>query len=119
MAPAIDSDLAAVRKLLKENLPTGKWEEIRWWPKRLCKRMPHSTKPLFEVFSGTPWALRSWEGRHICRLKYRTQNQAGGMEVVDQVFAVENGGIQTLQPYGENPSWLGGWWHSLFPNDRD
>lgn len=26
------SDKAAVEKWLKENLPDGKWEEIRWWP---------------------------------------------------------------------------------------
>lgn len=30
----VDPDLEKVRKWLRENLPSGEWEELRWWPAR-------------------------------------------------------------------------------------
>ena len=64
-----DPDLAAVRQYLRENTPTGKWEEIRWWPAR-------------KVGGGSKY----WSEHRICRLKFRTENPFGGRAVMDQVF---------------------------------
>lgn len=56
-----------VRSYLKENLPTGKWEEVRWWP---VVRLIDNGKP----------------SNAAIRLKYRTENQFGGTSLRDDVF---------------------------------
>ncbi len=106
LVPAVstDPDLALVRNLLKENLPTGKWEEIRWWPKRY-----YDPKPPRQSVIG-------WGGKHICRLKFRTGNEAGGMEVIDQVFGIDNGKIEGLPSYSDR-GMLPRLWHEDFPDD--
>jgi hypothetical protein len=65
--PKESTEQRAVRAYLKENLPSGKWEEIKWWP---AKRLTDDGKP----------------SNLAIRLKYRTQNEAGGMSVYDDVF---------------------------------
>jgi len=57
----------AVRAYLKENLPTGKWEEVRWYP---VVRLIDNGKPSSPAI----------------RLKYRTENQFGGTSLRDDVF---------------------------------
>jgi len=79
-----DPDLAKVRALLKENLPTGKFEEIQWWPTRTV-----------------PKNVGYWSGHRVCKLKFRTQNSAGGMEVVEQVFTVDNDGVRAIGTFVE------------------
>lgn len=65
--PKETAEQKAVRAYLKENLPTGKWEEIKWWgPVRLMD-------------DGKPSNL-------AVRLKYRSANEFGGMSVHDDVF---------------------------------
>jgi len=103
IAPAVstnpDPDLAEVRNLLEKNLPTGKWEEIQWWPKRLQK---------FKNADGSPG------GRHLCRLKFRTANEIGGMEVMDLVFCVDDGQIRCLPEWSRYAAQM---WRNEFPND--
>ena len=71
-----DPDLAAVRVYLKDNLDSGEWEEIRWWPKR----------PVPPNFPGTTKAVDFWKGEQVCLLKYRSSGR-----IHYEVFVVENG----------------------------
>lgn len=62
----------AVRAYLKENLPSGKFEEIKWG--KLQKGKTDSTKA-------------------IIRFKYRTANRLGAMEVSDDGFRLAKGKV--------------------------
>lgn len=66
--PKESPEQKAVRAYLKENLPTGKWEEIKWW----------GVKTL--IVNGGE------RGPNAVRLKFRAENQVGGMSVYDDVF---------------------------------
>lgn len=67
--PKESAEQKAVRAYLKENLPTGKFEEIKWWgPKGLQNE--------------------DWDGWVAMRLKYRAENERGGMSVNDDVFMI-------------------------------
>jgi hypothetical protein len=57
----------AVREYLRENLPTGKFEEVRWY------------QPTRIKYEGKP-------GPVAIRLKYRSQNNFGGTSLYDDVF---------------------------------
>jgi hypothetical protein len=98
-----DPDLAAVRNLLKDNLPSGKFEEVRWWSAR--------------VWPGSVNAYDTWPGHRICRLKYRT-DWGRGMSVADQVFVVDEHGIRTMNPVDDN-AMVARYWHKCFPNDPE
>lgn len=76
--PKESPEQKAVRAYLKENLPTGKWEEIRWWP----------------TLPGTAVAP-DWTGK-VIRLKYRAENRFGGMSVYDHVYTFSNQGKMTV-----------------------
>lgn len=52
----------AVRRWLKENTPSGVWEEIRWWG------------PIKK------------DDAMIIRLKYRTANRTGAQQIEDMIF---------------------------------
>ena len=62
----------AVRVYLKENLPSGKFEEIKWGRSQIGKTDP--TKA-------------------IIRFKYRTANRLGAMEVSDDGFRIAKGKV--------------------------
>ena len=74
--PKETAEQKAVRAYLKENLPSGKFEEIRWWP----------TKPATAI-------APDWSGT-VVRLKYRTNNESGGQSVYDHVFTLNGGKIR-------------------------
>jgi hypothetical protein len=57
----------AVRQTLRENAPSGEWDEIQWWDE-----IDH-------------------QGHRIVRLKYRTKNPFGGDSVLDEVFELQRG----------------------------
>lgn len=65
--PKETAEHKAVRAYLKDNLPSGKFEEIRWWP---VTRLIDDGKP----------------SNPVIRLKYRTANTIGAQEVYDEVF---------------------------------
>jgi hypothetical protein len=79
----VDPDLAAVRAYLKENSPTGKWEELKWWPGREEDWGPSG--------KAGPRPRINFRCR-ICRLKYRE----GGCRVIDQIFIIRDGKAETL-----------------------
>lgn len=57
-----------VRTWLKENTPTGEWEEVRWW------------RANDVIYPGGRNPDRG------IRLKYRTANELGGMSLEDEIF---------------------------------
>ncbi len=65
-----------VRAYLKENLPTGKFEEVRWWP----------VKQL--IVNGGE------KGPNAIRLKFRSTNEQGAMSVYDDVFVFKKSGVE-------------------------
>lgn len=71
-----------VRRHLRDNTPTGEWEEIEWYP----------VIPIDSVSA--------------IRLKYRTQNPFGGQSVVDEVFVLNrDGSIQYTEANGDRRIW--------------
>lgn len=56
-----------VRAWLRENTPTGEWEEIRWWD---AVDVPRGQGKI----------------HRMVRVKYRTENESGGMSVKDDFF---------------------------------
>lgn len=85
--PKESPEQKAVRAYLKENLPTGKWEEIKWWP----------------TLPGT--AIASDWGGTVTRLKYRAANQFGGMAVYDHVYTFNSKGKMTVHGDDNSPLW--------------
>ncbi len=80
--PKESPEQKAVRAYLKENLPTGKWEEIKWW----------------SVLPGT--AISKSQKGTVIRLKYRAENQFGGQSVYDHVYVLVDG---KLYPHTNDP----------------
>lgn len=80
--PKETAEQKAVRQYLKENLPTGKWEEIKWWG------------PQTLIVDG------GQKGPLAVRLKFRAANELGGMSVYDDVFVFRKN--NTVQRYGED-----------------
>lgn len=62
----------AVRTYLKENLDSGKFEEIRW---------------------GRPQVGKTDPTKSIIRFKYRSANRLGAMEVSDDGFRITKGKV--------------------------
>lgn len=113
---AVDPDLEKVRKYLRENLNSGKWEEVRWWTGRPMEKMSaDSESTLISIIESKKELLNNpllkpsdiaklksnvrklesklRETRSIptpkgARLKYRTKNAFGGMQLHDQVFFI-------------------------------
>lgn len=84
--PATDCKaLSAVRALLRRNLPTGKWKELLWWPTR--------TIVILTLGGQQPDGVDR-RAKIMARMKFRTQNQSGAMEVYDFLFVVENDGVR-------------------------
>ena len=80
-----DSDvLKGVRQLLRENLPTGQWEEVAWWPAR-------------HIEAGGIRQL-------MARMKLRTRNKFGALEVMDLLFVadLQNGTIRVATSGGRD-----------------
>ena len=80
-----DSDvLKGVRQLLRENLPTGQWEEVAWWPAR-------------HIEAGGIRQL-------MARMKLRTRNKFGALEVMDLLFVADfqNGTIRVATSGGRD-----------------
>lgn len=102
-AIAPDPALREVRSLLEKNLPTGQWEEIQWWPLRLCPA-PNEDR-----------SYDTWQGHRICRLKFRALNEQGVMEVMDQVFVIEDSQIRTIRPFNKKDTARE--WRERFPSD--
>lgn len=85
--PKETAEQKAVRAYLKDNLPTGKWEEIKWWP---------TTQLIVNGGEKGPLAVR---------LKFRAENNVGGMSVYDDVFVMRKSGAErhtTGSPYHSN-----------------
>ena len=102
-----DPDLAAVRLYLRDNLDSGQWEEIRWWPKRAVPKLPE-----------IPAVTRYWVGEKVCRLKFRTKQR-----IQTLVFTIENGKAkQAFCPIlisrepDSNYKYI---WRGYFPNECD
>jgi hypothetical protein len=74
--PKETAEQKAVRAYLRENLPTGKFEEVKWWP----------VKQLL-VNGGE-------KGPNAIRLKFRAANEQGGMSVYDDVFVFKKAGVE-------------------------
>lgn len=68
-----DDGRQAVEAWLAENLDSGEWEEVRWWPAR---EAGEGWKKDFKIDSPVS----------IARMKYRTQNRVGGTELRDDYF---------------------------------
>lgn len=61
--------LKEVRQLLRNNLPTGQWDELAWWPSRYLEAGGHR--------------------RLMARMKIRTTNRLGALDVMDLLFLVD------------------------------
>lgn len=77
--PRETAEQKLVREYLKENLPTGKWEEIKWWGPK-------------QIRNGDE------EGPLAVRLKFRAANEMGNMTVYDDVFIFQKGNVKRLGP---------------------
>jgi hypothetical protein len=101
-----DSDLELVRAYLHENLPSGKWEELRWWPKRESKIQQYG-------FHG----LRTWHGGQVCRLKFRDMGDIPAIR--DIVFIVADNRAEQVYNYGlhDTEQWYQYVWNQQFPDD--
>jgi hypothetical protein len=104
-----DPDLAAVRVYLHDNLDSGEWEEICWWPKR----------PVPAKFPGTATDSPYWKGKQVCLLKYRS-----GGKIHYEVFAVENGKAKSAwNPTGYDSIMGTNWaltvWAKYFPEETE
>lgn len=82
--PKESPEQKAIRAYLKENLPTGKWEEVRWWPATALK---------------SP----DWKGWVAVRLKYRTANKFGATELYDDVFTIRSSDQKVSWHQSEEP----------------
>lgn len=60
---------AAVRNWLFENLKSGKWEEVKWWP-----------EASLQIGKST---------RHFVKARIRSQNSFGGPDIEDFVFEIK------------------------------
>jgi hypothetical protein len=101
-----DPDLKLVRAYLHENLPSGKWEELRWWPKRESKIQQYG-------FHGR----RTWSGGQVCRLKFRDMGDIPAIN--DIVFIVADNRAEPVYNYGlhDTEEWYQYVWNLQFPND--
>lgn len=73
---------AIVREYLRKNTPTGKWEEVEWYP------------------------VIKTSDVYAARLKYRTENPFGGQSVIDEVFALDkDGSVQFTEANGDRRIW--------------
>jgi hypothetical protein len=112
-----DPDLAAVRLYLRDNLDSGQWEEIRWWPKRAA-----SKRAIY------------WGNKDVCMLKFRTLGRISkhnlltlgstttdALEVRTLVFIIKNGKAKIGYPGSLRDSQLDRFfmshWKAEFPND--
>lgn len=115
-----EDGLYEVRQWLKIHLDDPYWEEIRFWPARripeiVTESLLQATKDLEEYKKNTNEAdtehitsminytekrIRELQESHspsMCRLKFRTKNRQGGMEIRDYVWGFdENNGSAIL-----------------------
>lgn len=116
--PDADADLQAVRAWLRENLDSPEWEEVRWWPTRTLEKRhaeqilgaeaaieevanDSTIPPDYQAGQQRPFRehleeLKERGPSKACRLKYRVRTRAGGWELRDEVFRVENGRVERL-----------------------
>ena len=87
----------AVRAWLKENLPDGEWEEVRWWPaknlwtdkeaREIYRKRVQDYAEYPGIYSDKP----VFENPRLIRLKYRYRNMLGGPGIADEVFEIVDG----------------------------
>lgn len=104
-----DPDLELVRAYLRENLPSGRWEELRRWPKRESRIKQYG-------FHG----LRTWPGGKVCRLKFRVLGEVPVSQ--DIIFIITDEYITTgytvKSPYfDDTEEWYQYVWNQQFPDD--
>lgn len=105
-----DPDLIAVRKWLAENTPEGKWEEIRWWPKRFirkaydgevaelarfiknAKEKPDAPWPTSELPKMKLGDIQKWPWE-MCKIKIRTKVD-GKMLIAEPIFFFRDGKVR-------------------------
>jgi len=79
--PSEDTDLAAVRTWLKENLNVPEWEELRWWPARDMIELKELE--LKEVREAIAQAVQNLE-----RSKVRSYSRADGGNTKERLVAI-------------------------------
>ena len=101
----------AVRRWLKENTDSGKWEEVRWWTVFDVRKYEIAAAKkdvdLDPEKGVEPRAAAEWKRRaakyledvkkrppqFAIRVKYRTATPAGGKTLADKVFFLEGGRV--------------------------
>ena len=83
-----DPDKVKVEKWLKENLDSGKWEEITWWGT--------------DKYDGPEWTDNP--GDQVCGIKLRTRTKSGGMAVQGYMLIISNDTVSVLRQETDNPS---------------
>ena len=101
-----DPDKALVEMWLKLNLDDGSWEEVRWWPafdQRPILEQLAQQVPLFRPRDGN--AIREDMMKMIrykltydkvARLRFRTKNRLGAMQIEDDIFGIEGDSVVCL-----------------------
>lgn len=114
--------LYEVRLWLRNNLPDPNWEEIKFWPLRrvdeyrrdtivgIKSNIKHNKEmldkarlaqnaddiELYEsIIRNLEDQLKKNEARlppTLCRLKFRSKNKHGGVEIFDHIFGIQEGG---------------------------
>jgi hypothetical protein len=112
-------------EFLKENTNTGEWEEVKYWPPFSISSASHSNAILTAGLSisqknggdAYPDALkldrttRADQTLQFMRLKYRTLNEFGNRQIMDEVFILR--GDQISQPSHSEEQILQWAWEDL------
>lgn len=111
-----------VRAWLRDNLDSGEWEEVRWWPSQVltgywdadiqeaehqlnsaAADLARDANPRTQAAVAAAKAfladLKSRKNPVGVRLKYRTANPSGALEIRDQLFLLEDSGIRILRQF--------------------
>ena len=97
-AMTTDPDKVAVEQWLRNNLDDGSWEEVQWWPvfdqtQAIGDELLVYEKGLKDnPNNDSAWrydiALLKSAPRKIARMRYRTKNRSGALEMRNTVFGI-------------------------------
>jgi hypothetical protein len=107
----VDGSHALLTAYLAENTNTGEWEEVKYWPAFSFSTDSHSNAVLSASFRmmrqnystdvlGAALKLQAVAGNNLdlrfMRMKYRTKNRFGNLELRDEVFALNGNTVLPL-----------------------